>query len=59
MSDDKTNRGPADRVRVNVNESYELTYWSEKFGVTHDQLKAAVKAAGVMATDVEAYLKKK
>ncbi|WP_244832526.1 DUF3606 domain-containing protein [Caballeronia sp. TF1N1] len=59
MSDDKNNRGPADRSRINVHEDYELRYWSDKFGCTHDQLKAAVKAVGVMAVDVEAYLKKK
>lgn len=33
MSDDTKNRGPADRARVNVHESWELSYWSEKFGV--------------------------
>ena len=59
MSDDKSKRGPADASRVNVNEDYELRYWSEKFGCTHDQLRAAVKAVGPMAKDVEAYLKKK
>lgn len=58
MSDDKNNRGPADRSRINVHEDYELRYWSDKFGCSHDQLKAAVKAVGVMAADVEAYLKK-
>lgn len=29
MSDDKTNRGPQDRSRTNVNESYELAYWAK------------------------------
>jgi hypothetical protein len=58
MSDDKTSRGPADASRVNVHEDYELRYWSQKFGVSAEQLKAAVQAAGVMAKDVEARLKK-
>ncbi|SAL55251.1 hypothetical protein AWB73_06023 [Caballeronia turbans] len=58
MSDDKKNRGPDDRSRINVNEDYELRYWSGKIGCTHDELKAAVKKVGVMAADVEAYLKK-
>jgi hypothetical protein len=26
MADDKTNRGPADRLRINVNEEYEVRY---------------------------------
>jgi hypothetical protein len=57
MSDDKTKTNVQDRTRVNVNKDYELRYWSEKFGCTHDELRAAVKAVGVMAKDVEAHLK--
>jgi hypothetical protein len=57
MPDDKNTRGPADASRINVHEDYEVRYWSLKFGVTAEQLKAAVKAAGVMAKDVEAQLK--
>jgi hypothetical protein len=57
MADDKTNRGPADRERINVHEDYELRYWSDKFGCTYEKLKATVKKAGVMAKDVEAELK--
>ncbi len=59
MSDDKSNRGPQDRSRINVNEDYELDYWSKKFGVTREQLKEAVKAVGVGADAVEAHLKGK
>jgi hypothetical protein len=58
MSDDKSTRGPADASRINVHEDYELRYWSQKFGVSAEELKAAVKSAGVMAKDVEAQLKK-
>jgi len=28
MSDDKTKRGPADAQRINVNEDYEVEYWT-------------------------------
>jgi hypothetical protein len=59
MADDLTNRGPADRARVNVNEPYEVRYWTGKFGCTETELRAAVAAAGVMADKVEAYLKQK
>jgi len=59
MPDDKAKRVPKDAQRVNVKESYELEYWSKKFGVTADRLMAAVKKAGVMAADVERELKKK
>ena len=57
MTDDKGNRGPADRSRINMNEDYEVRDWSQKFGVTPDQLKAAVKAVGPMADAVERYLR--
>lgn len=59
MADDKSKTGPADSTRVNVHEDYELQYWSQKFGVTAEQLKAAVKKVGVMAKDVEAELKRR
>ena len=58
MSDDKSKRGPQDAKRINVEEDYELRYWSEKFGVSADQLKQAVEKVGVMAEDVEKELAK-
>jgi len=58
MSDDLRNRGPKDRARVNVNEVWEMTYWCKEFGCTESQLKAAVKAVGVMVVDVRRHLSK-
>ena len=52
MSDSKDKIGKPDRDRVNVHETYELRDWSKKFGVTHDELRAAVKKVGPMAKDV-------
>lgn len=57
--DSKKNTGSPDRDRINVNEDYELQDWSQKFGVSHEDLKKAVQAVGTMARDVEDYLKKK
>jgi hypothetical protein len=34
MRDDKSNRGPADRARINVHESYEVEYLSKELDVT-------------------------
>ncbi|WP_293783551.1 DUF3606 domain-containing protein [uncultured Pedobacter sp.] len=56
--DDKQKTGNADRARINVNEGYELDYWSDKFGVSKDKLKAAVETVGNSASAVEDYLKK-
>lgn len=59
MADDKSKIGGQDRSRINVNEDYELRDWSKKFGVTPEQLKAAVKRVGAVAADVEKELKSK
>ncbi|WP_210419479.1 DUF3606 domain-containing protein [Pedobacter sp. KBS0701] len=56
--DDKQKNGGADRGRININEDYELDYWSNKFGVSKDKLKAAVQTVGTSAHAVEDFLKK-
>jgi len=48
MTDDKT---PRDAERVNLNEDYEVRYWRRKWGVSEQQLRDAVKRAGVMPKD--------
>jgi transposase-like protein len=57
MSDDKTQRGGQDRARISLSDDYEVRDWARKFGVTPEQLKAAVAAVGNQASAVEAYLK--
>jgi hypothetical protein len=53
MSDDLTNRGPADRARISLTESWEVSYWCKRFKCTPEQLRQAVKAAGsCMVKDV-------
>ena len=59
MSDNLKEVGKQDRDRINVNEAHEVQYWTKELGVNTQQLIAAVKAAGVMAADVRAYLKGK
>lgn len=58
MADDKTKTGAADRDRINVNEDYELQYWTKALGVSADELRAAVKAAGPTAVAVRKHLGK-
>ena len=57
MADDKSKSGGQDRSRISLSEDYEVRDWSKKFGVTADELRAAVKAVGNDAKAVEAYLK--
>jgi len=59
MVDDKRNPGPRDRDRINLGEDYEVRYWTQEFNCTDGQLRAAVKAVGVMVNDVRAYLANK
>jgi hypothetical protein len=56
--DNKTQTAPQDAKRINVNEDYELRYWSEKYGVSPERLRTAVQRVGVMAVDVERELGK-
>ena len=56
--DDKLKNGSADRGRINIDQGYELDYWSNKFGVSKDKLKAAVQIVGTSTDKVEDYLKK-
>jgi hypothetical protein len=58
MADDRTKVGPRDGQRVNVHEDYELRYWSEKWGVSAEQLRAAVEKVGPIARDVARQLGK-
>jgi hypothetical protein len=58
MADDTSKRGPADRTRINVNESWELRYWTETLGVTEQKLRDTVKKVGVMVADVKKELGK-
>lgn len=57
MADDKSKSGGQDRTRISLSEDYEVRDWSKKFGVTADELRAAVKAVGNEAKAVEAHLK--
>jgi hypothetical protein len=58
MSDDKRNPGRPDRDHININEVYQIRCWSNKFGVSKEELAAAVKRVGPMARDVEVELKR-
>jgi len=58
MTDDKNNAGSPDRDRINVNEDYELQYWTKVLGVSAEELRAAVKAVGPTAAAVRRHLGK-
>ena len=57
MSDDTKTRGPQDGKRINMSQEHEVRYWTERFGVSREQLQKAVDAAGPMVSAVESKLK--
>ena len=59
MPDDKKKTPPQDASRVNVNEKYEVEYWSKRFGVTPDRLKKAVQKVGTSVKAIEVELKRR
>ena len=52
MADDRTVRGPGDRQRINLNERYEVQYWTSKWRISHEQLTEAVRKVGPMSAAV-------
>ena len=58
MSDNLSDRGNQDRLRINVHEEHEVRYWTEALGISKEELEQAVKAVGVMAADVRRHLGK-
>lgn len=57
VADDPSIRGAGDRQRINVDQDYELQYWSERLGVSAEELRQAVKNVGPMADAVETHLR--
>jgi hypothetical protein len=58
MSDDKLNRGQPDRRLINMNEDYEVKYWSKHLGVSREELQAAISKVGNSAAAVRKQLGK-
>jgi len=58
MSDNKNIKDGRDTSKVSGEESYELSYLEEKFGVSRETVREAIKQAGNNREAVEAYLQK-
>lgn len=56
MTDDKTIQAPHDANRINLNEDYEVRYWTERFGVAKEALSDAINTVGPNVKTVRAYL---
>jgi hypothetical protein len=58
MADDPNKRRPEDARLISTNQTHEVQYWSQKFGISEEQLKEAVRTAGPMVEDVRRHLSK-
>lgn len=58
MSDNLSQRGPQDRARINMNEKWEVAYWTGELGVSEEELARAVQQAGNSAQAVREHLKR-
>jgi hypothetical protein len=59
MADDRSKRGPPDRVRIDLREPQGVAYWTKELGCTEAQLRTAVKAVGPMVASVRNHLNRR
>jgi hypothetical protein len=52
MADDKANAGWHDRDRINLDQDYEVRDWRQSLSVTEEEVRAAVQAVGITASNV-------
>ena len=46
MASNRNDSGPRDRTNINMNEPFEVRYWSKELGISLSQLKAIVQKVG-------------
>ncbi len=56
MGDDLTDRGAQDRSRINLEEDWEINYWTNELECTESELREAVSEVGNSADSVRRYL---
>ena len=57
MTDELSTQGEPDRSRIMMTDSYEVKHWTEKFGVSKEDLQRAVDKVGSSAGAVEQHLR--
>jgi hypothetical protein len=56
MADNLKQTGRLDDSRINIEQDYEVSYWSEKLGVSADELRSAVAKVGPIVKNVREHL---
>jgi DNA-binding XRE family transcriptional regulator len=57
MADDLNQRGQQDRSRINMNEPWEVKYWTKELGVSQEELARIVRVAGNSVSAVRQHIK--
>jgi hypothetical protein len=52
MAENRNDSGPRDRTNINMNEGFEVRYWSKELGVSLEQLKSIVQKVGTLTSDI-------
>ncbi|OKH40225.1 hypothetical protein NIES2119_03330 [[Phormidium ambiguum] IAM M-71] len=59
MPDNLKRPRPEDRIKININQEYEVGFWMQYLGISDkDLLERAVRAVGPLVTDVRKWLRK-
>lgn len=58
MPDDPDEQRPHDSQRINVDEEFEVRYWTKKFHISESELKQTVRDVGPQVKDVRRELGK-
>ncbi len=56
MSNEVNNYTPGDLLRINAKDAQEVEWWSKRFDVSVQQLRMAIRMAGMLAGDVQKQL---
>lgn len=56
MDDNLKRKRPEDPTKINIHQSWEISYWCDELGCTERKLKQAVSAVGNSVSAVKRYL---
>jgi hypothetical protein len=59
MVDDKSDRGNPDRLRISLNEEWEVNFWTQKLGVSRERLNELVRKHGDSAENIRKIIRAK
>ncbi len=58
MADNLKMKDARDDSKINMGQTYEVQYWTKKWGISEKILKEAVTSVGVQFEDVEKWLRR-